>query len=82
MRRLALAALALAALPCAPARADDAAECREGIAMIRSEIGRKPAAPVLAKLQTALRVAEREDREGEFDECLDAVRDARKALGR
>jgi hypothetical protein len=29
-----------------------------------------------------LRVARREEQEGEFDECLDAVNDARKALGR
>jgi hypothetical protein len=77
-----LAALALVVALAAPARADDRTACREGIAMIRSEIDKNPAAPVLAKLRTALRVAEREDREGEFDECVDAVKDARKALGR
>lgn len=81
--RIVTAALGLAAaLAAHPARADDRTACREGIAMIRSEIEKKPAAPVLAKLRTALRVAEREDGEGEFDECVDAVKDARKALGR
>ena len=32
------------------------------------------------KLNKALRVAEREQKEGEFDECLDAVGDAKRAL--
>ncbi len=83
MRVIALAALPVAAiLAAAPARADDQALCRTGIAMIRAEIAKKPAGAVLSKLQTALRVAEREDREGEFDECLDAVKDADRALGR
>jgi hypothetical protein len=50
--------------------------------MIKEEIARKPAQATLTKLQAALRVAEREQREQEFDECVDAVKDARKALGR
>jgi hypothetical protein len=50
--------------------------------MIQAELAKKPPQATLSKLQTALRVAQREDREGEFDECLDAVQDARKALGR
>lgn len=78
-----LAALGVAALAgIGPAAADDKADCKVGIEMIRGEIAKKPAAGVLTKLQTALRVAEREDKEGEFDECMDAVKDARKALGR
>ena len=55
---------------------------RAGIEMIRSEIAKKPKEATLTKLQTALRVAEREDKEAEYDECLDAIKDARKALGR
>jgi hypothetical protein len=50
--------------------------------MIRAEIAAKPAQPILNKLQAALRVAEREQKEQEFDECMDAIKDARKALGR
>jgi hypothetical protein len=85
MRRFRPILLAFGSLACAglgPAAADDQAECKAGISMIRGEIEKKPAAAVLRKLQTALRVAEREDGEGEFDECMDAVKDARKALGR
>ena len=64
------------------ASADDQAECRAGIEMVKSEIAKKPPQATLTKLQSALRVAERELREREFDECVDAVKDARKALGR
>jgi hypothetical protein len=62
--------------------ADDRADCGAGIDMIQEDIARKPAQATLTKLQAALRVAEREQREQEFDECVDAVKDARKALGR
>ncbi|TXN21111.1 hypothetical protein FV217_15630 [Methylobacterium sp. WL9] len=73
---LLIAALALTY----PAFADDAAECTSGIAMIQAEIAKTPAEPVLAKLRKALKVAEREQKEGEFDECLDAVGDAKRAV--
>ena len=62
--------------------ADDAASCAEGITMIRDALASNPAESAVPKLKKALRVAEREQKEGEFDECLDAVSDARKALGR
>ncbi len=75
---LALAAILLAA----PVSADDQSECLSGIEMIRAEVAKEPAAPVVAKLRTSLRVAERERGEREWDECVDAVKDARKALGR
>ena len=65
----------------AAAPADDAAKCDDGIAMIRAEQAKSPPADVAAKLKTALRVAEREKGEAEYDECLDAIQDARKALG-
>ncbi|GJD32732.1 hypothetical protein PMNALOAF_4009 [Methylobacterium adhaesivum] len=73
---LALAALLIAG----PALADDKAACADGIGMIRMELDKTPAEPLLGKLKKALRVAEREQGEGEFDECLDAVGDARRAL--
>ncbi|MCJ2034991.1 hypothetical protein [Methylobacterium sp. J-068] len=76
-----LALLALATLvSAAPALADDKAACQEGIAMIRAEIARPAPEAVQPKLKKALRVAERELGEGEFDECLDAVGDAKRAL--
>ncbi|MCJ2096788.1 hypothetical protein MKK67_30410 [Methylobacterium sp. J-072] len=62
--------------------ADDATSCAEGITMIRDALAANPSETALPKLKKALRVAEREQKEGEFDECLDAVADARKALGR
>lgn len=73
--------LALAALvSAAPAFADDRAECAAGIAVIQSEIAKAPPEAVLAKLRKALKVAQREQGEGEFDECLDAVGDAKRAV--
>lgn len=81
MRALAAACLALATLVL-PAAADDKAECVAGIAMIRAELDRKPPQATQAALQRALRSAERELKEGEFDECFDAIDDARKALKR
>ena len=80
MRVVALSAALL--LSVLPVHADNRAECKSGIEMIQSEIGKKPPQATLRKLETALRVARREDHEGEYDECLDAVKDARKALGR
>ncbi|GJD88603.1 MULTISPECIES: hypothetical protein [Methylobacterium] len=66
----------------APAFADDKAACAAGIAMLKDEIAKNPPESVLPKLRKALRVAEREQGEGEFDECLDAVGDAERALKR
>ncbi|MCJ2013973.1 hypothetical protein [Methylobacterium sp. J-076] len=61
---------------------DDASSCAEGITMIRDALATDPPEVAVPKLKKALRNAEREQREGEFEECLDAVADARKALGR
>ena len=77
--RLPLLALAAAVLA-SPALADDRTACTDGIGMIRMELGKNTAEPLQGKLKKALRVAERELGEGEFDECLDAVGDARRAL--
>jgi hypothetical protein len=78
MRTLLLASLLLST----PALADDKAACADGIAMIRDALAQNPPEAALPKLKKALRVAEREQGEGEFDECLDAVGDARRVLGR
>jgi hypothetical protein len=76
---IAVAAFAFSVMPAA---ADDQAECTAGITMIKAELDRKPPQATLTALQRALRSAERELKEAEFDECVDAVADARKALGR
>ncbi len=80
MRILLLSASLLAAGPALAA--DDAASCADGITMIRDALALNPPETAVPKLRKALRVAEREQKEGEFDECLDAVSDARKVLGR
>lgn len=80
MRALLLSASLLAAGPALAA--DDASSCAEGITMIRDALALNPPETAVPKLKKALRVAEREQKEGEFDECLDAVADARKVLGR
>ena len=77
--RVGIAALA-ALLLASPALADDKAACASGIAMIKDEIARNPPESVLPKLKKALRVAEREQGEAEYDECMDAVGDAKRAL--
>jgi hypothetical protein len=65
-----------------PASADDRADCTAGIATIRAELNKQPPQATQTALQRALRSAERELNEAEFDECLDAVEDAKKALRR
>lgn len=80
-RIILLTAVASLTLVAGAARADDAQKCDEGIAFIEAEQAKKPAAAVGEKLKTALRVAKREKGEKEYDECLDAVADAKKAVG-
>lgn len=80
MRIPALAAFAATLLLAAPAFADDQSDCAAGIEFIKAEIAKAPAQTVLDALKKQLRNAEREQREKEYDECLDAVRAARKAV--
>ncbi|MGC5777245.1 hypothetical protein [Methylobacterium sp. NFXW15] len=80
MRALAIALMTIGLTSPALA-ADDASSCAEGITMIRDAMANNPPEAAVTKLKKALKNAEREQREGEFDECLDAVADARKALG-
>lgn len=75
------AAAALAAtIASGPALADDAADCDSGIKMIESEQAKEHPNATADALKTALRVAKREKGEQEYDECLDAISDAKKAL--
>ena len=76
---LAAAGLAFAG---ATAQADEASDCDAGIAMIKAEAAGSHPPAVAEALKTALRVAEREKGEKEYDECLDAVADAKKALNK
>ena len=67
-------------LTTSPALADDKAACIAGIADIKGRLAALAPEAVPPKLKKALRVAEREQGEGEFDECLDALEDAKRAL--
>ncbi|HEY0292993.1 MAG TPA: histidine kinase [Hansschlegelia sp.] len=78
-RSLLLAAAALA-VGIGAARADDSGDCDAGIAMIKTEMAAQHPPAIVDALKTALRVAQREKGEKEYDECLDAVADAKKAL--
>lgn len=78
----ALGLIAAATVVSAPARADDAAACDAGIAMISAEVAKEHPKATADALKTALRVAKREKGEKEYDECLDAVADAKKALAK
>ena len=77
-RALLCLALALAA---GSAQADDRSDCIAGIAMLQAELP-KAAGAVRTKVERELRVARREQNEGEFDECMDAIRAGRTALGK
>lgn len=70
-----------AALWAAPALADDAADCQAGIEMIKAELAKNPAADIKAKLEKLLGDAEREAGEQEWDECFDAISDAKEIAG-
>ncbi|HYH17421.1 MAG TPA: hypothetical protein VD995_02280 [Azospirillum sp.] len=73
-------AVLTATLLATPALADDQSECVAGIGFIKAEIAKAPPQPILDALKKQLRNAEREQREKEYDECLDAVTAARKAV--
>jgi hypothetical protein len=77
--RYAIVVLAISAIP---ALADEKADCADGIAMIETALAAKPTETALPKLKKALKAAKREQSEGEFDECLDAVGDAKRAMAK
>lgn len=78
MIAVALGALALAATP---ALADEAADCTAGIQFIEAELAKNPTGKVLENLNEALADAKREQGEQEYDECLEAVDEAKDAVG-
>jgi len=56
--------------------ADDKSECLEGIKAIKAAVAKNPPTPVLDRLKRALGNAEQEEFEGDWDECVAAVRQA------
>jgi hypothetical protein len=59
--------------------ADDKAECTTGIELIKAEIAKKPAKRALNRLQKALKAAEQEVGEGDWDECVAVIRKGKEA---
>jgi hypothetical protein len=57
--------------------ADDKSECLDGIKAIKAAVAKKPPKPVLDKLKRALDSAEQEEFEGDWDERVAAVRQAK-----
>lgn len=63
-----------------PAFADEAKSCADGIALLKAEAAKNPPKATLDKINKALKGAERELGEKEYDECLDFVNDGKKAI--
>lgn len=80
-RGLLFGACGMLALWVGPTLADEAADCQAGIEAIKAELAKNPADDVKAKLTKFLSDAEREAGEQEYDECLEAVEDAKEAAG-
>jgi hypothetical protein len=67
-----------------PARgwADKESDCQKGITMLKAEVKKKHPKQVRDQLRKALKNAQKEDDEGDWDECVDAVSAGTRALGR
>ena len=76
-------AIAIAALfiPAA-AWADSASDCQKGMTLLKAELKKKHPKQVRDRLQKALKDAQKEDDEGDWDECIGAVKAGTRALGR
>lgn len=79
--RVAIFAMAAVAMTGGAALADPAKDCEAGIQTIKAAIAANPAADKLEKLNKLLKDAEREQVETEYDECLEAVEDAKEIAG-
>ena len=75
-KRIWLAAATLLLLTASSAWADDRSQCLAGIKAIKAAIAKRPPQPVLDKLKHALDSAQQEEFEKDWDECLDAIKQA------
>ena len=69
-----------ALLIASPAWSDEKGECMSGIAAIKRELARKPPMPVRKRLEQALSAADQEAFEGDWEECVAAVRKGRRTF--
>ncbi|MBS7539465.1 histidine kinase [Ancylobacter lacus] len=79
-RTLATAAAVLVLGLGTAAFADDAKQCSDGITFLKAEAAKNPPKATLDKIKKALKGAERELGEKEYDECIDYVNDGKKAV--
>ncbi|HEX9321079.1 MAG TPA: hypothetical protein VF913_03000 [Xanthobacteraceae bacterium] len=82
MRNAIPIAILLALFIPARAWADKESDCQKGITTLKSELKKKHPKPMRDQLQKALKDAQKEDGEGDWDECVDAVKAGTRALGR
>jgi len=75
--RIWLGAAAFLLLTANTAWADDRSQCLAGIKAIKAAIAKKPPQPVLDRLKRALDSAQQEEFETDWDECLDAIKQAK-----
>ncbi|HZR59538.1 MAG TPA: hypothetical protein VFA80_01080 [Xanthobacteraceae bacterium] len=74
--RIWLAVAAFLLLTGSSAWADDRSQCLSGIKAIKAAIAKKPPQPALDRLKRALDSAQQEEFEKDWDECLDAIKQA------
>ena len=82
LNRFAVAALVALLLVPAQAWAGSEADCQKGITMLKSELKKKHPKQVRDQLQQALKNAQKEDDEGDWDECNGAIKAGTRALGK
>lgn len=76
-KRIWLTAAALLLLTASSAWADDRSQCEAGIRAIKAAIAKKPPQLVLDQLKRALESAQQEEFEKDWDECVDAIKQAK-----
>jgi hypothetical protein len=72
-----IAAMAILMLAGGLARADYKSPCLAGIKAIKAAIAKNPPKPVLDRLKQALESAQQEEVESDWDECVDAIKQAK-----
>jgi len=80
--RLFVAAIVAFLLVPVRAFADAEQDCEKGIAMLKAELKKKHPKQVRDQLQKALKDAQKEDEDGDWEECVDAVKAGTRALGK
>jgi hypothetical protein len=81
-KRLFIAVIVVLLLAPVRASADAEQDCEKGMAMLKAELKKKHPKAVRDQLQKVLKDAQKEDEDGDWDECVDAVKAGTRALGK